>query len=905
MSFFDALRHRARVLLRPRRYQSELDEEVGTHLSLEAMQQEHLGRGAVSAEDARFAARRRFGNVTRLNEETRRVSGLGFFDVLGQDARFAWRSFRRTPGFTAVAVLTLAIGIGANTALFSAVYALLLKPLPFAGPDRLMKVSLISPATEQEPSNYDQDWSYPKFALFRDAQTVFQDLALWDRQDATVTIGGEAERSAIEYVGGRYLPVLGLSPARGRNFLPEEDRQADGPRVAILSDRYWKRRFNADPTVLGKVIAVGRAPFTIVGVLPEGFAGLSGRADLLLPILSQSADVIGQAWLHNYAAVGRLKPGVSPAHATEVARAVGLLVSAAYPRPRSQEAAWGATARPLDGTRVDPAVRRSLLVLLGSVGLLLIIACANVANLFLVRAAGRRREIAVRLAVGAPRRRLVRQLLTESVLLSLAAGVASLALAWWGVELLSKVNPAGALQAQGLKGIGAVSFASIRLDLMAFLFAAAVALLTGILFGLIPALQATRPSLTSELKEGLPSSAPPRGRGTLSSRSVLATAEIGLALMLLAGSGLMLRSLARLLAVDTGFRPEQVLTLGLNIPPGYGRDSAPGFYDLILERLAAIPGVTAAALGNCPPLADDCSSTGIAFRDRPPAAPGSQPRVGIHWITPAWTEALGVPLLRGRLLNAADRLETRKVVLINQTAAAKFWPGQDALGRPVSLGCCGLSGGTAYVVGIIGNVRHSTLKEPPEPDAYVSFFQVPQGRMIVFLRVSGDPLMVAGPARQALREVAPGAPVYDVRTLEARASDALSQARFSAILMALFSGMALALATLGIYGVISFGVAQRTRELGIRLALGAVRRDVVRLVVRQGMLLAAAGVLLGTAGAMMTTGLLRSQLHEVEPTDPATFIATTLLIVGAALLATWLPARRAARVDPVVALKAE
>ena len=905
MSFFDALRHRARVLLRPRRYQRELDQEVDTHLALETMQQAHHGRGALSAEDARFAARRRFGNRTRLTEETRLVSGLGFFDVLGQDARFAWRSFRRTPGFTAVALLTLAIGIGANTALFSAVYALLLKPLPFAEPDRLMKVSLISPATPQSPADDDQEWSYPKFALFRDAQTVFQDLALWDRQDATITIGGEAERSSVEYVGGRYLPLLGVLPATGRNFLPEEDRHADGPRVAILSDRYWKRRFNADPGVLGQAITVGRTPFTIVGVLPVGFTGLSGSADLLLPILSQSADVVGEPWLHNYSAVGRLEPGVSPAHATEVARTVGLLVSAAYPRPKVQEAAWGATARPLDGTRVDPAVRRSLLVLLGAVGLLLLIACANVANLFLVRAAGRRREIAVRLAVGAPRGRLVRQLLTESVLLSLAAGVASLALAWWGVKLLATVNPAEALRAQGLGGIGAVSFASIRLDLTAFLFAAAVALLTGILFGLVPALQATRPSLTRELKEGIPVSAPPRGRGTLSSRSVLATAEIALALMLLAGSGLMLRSLARLLAIDAGFRPERVLTLGLNTPPGYGRDSAPAFYELILQRLAAIPGVTAAALGNCPPISDDCSSTAIAFRDRPPAAPGSHPEVGIQWITPGWTEALGVPLLRGRLLTSADRLGARRAVLVNQLAAEKFWPGQEALGRPVSLGCCGLWADTAYVVGVIGNVRHGTLEEPAEPDAYVSYYQAPQGRMVVFLRVAGDPLAVAGPARQALREVAPGAPIYDVRTLEARAGDASSQARFSAMLMALFSAMALALATLGIYGVISFGVAQRTRELGIRLALGAVRRDVVGLVVRQGLGLAVAGVLLGTAGALMTTGLLRSQLHEVEPTDPATFVATTLLIVGAALLATWLPARRAARVDPVVALKAE
>src|SRR5687768_1137552 len=533
MSLLHALRHRLRVPFVPGEVQRSLEEETRFHLELEAMQQEHAGAGAVTGAAARDAARRRFGNVTSYKEETRRMSGLGFFDLLRQDLRFALKSFLRTPGFTAVAVLTLAIGIGANTAIFSAVNALLLRPLPFPEPDRLMKVSLTSPADARQPAQTDRVWSYPKFVVFRDGQTVFEEIALWSEFQGTITIGGEAERAGVEYAGARYLPALGVRPAQGRNFLPEEDRHGSGPKVVILSDALWKRRFNADPAALGRTLTLFGQPYTIVGVLPPGFSGLSGRAELLIPIMSQPAEQINQAWSHSYYAIARLKPNVTPAQAIDASQTLGIRVGAAYPHPEFGTSDWGVTARPLDATRVDPVVRRSLLVLLGAVGLVLLIACANVANLFLVRASGRRREIAVRLAVGAGRGRLIRQLLTESAMLSVMGGIASIVVAWWGVKLISTFEPDAAGRAAQRGGLGSVNFSSIELDSSAFLFAALVTIATAGLFGLVPALQATRPSLTGALKDGTDRTS--RRLRAFSSRNALVVGEIALALVLLAG----------------------------------------------------------------------------------------------------------------------------------------------------------------------------------------------------------------------------------------------------------------------------------------------------------------------------------------------------------------------------------
>ena len=894
------------MLSRSREYDRELDEEIRFHLSLEAMQREHAAQGALSPRDARFAARRRFGNPTYLKEEARRMSGLGFFDIVQQDLRFALRTFRRTLGFTMVAVLTLAIGIGANTAIFSVVNAMLLRPLPFPEPDRLMEISLVAPRLHDMPGDDRMVWSYPKAATFRRAQTVFVDIALYASDQQTIRIGGgEAQREVGETVDEHYLPTLGIRPALGRGFLAEEN-QAPKPRaVVLISDELWKRSFNADPGILGHTLDIDNTPHTIVGVLPPGFHGLTGRANLWRTIADGREWVYTAAWDHEFVMIGRLERGVSAEQARNAVVVLGRRVDATYPMkgPKGDGDNWGATARLLDATRVEPAVRRSLLVLLVAVGFVLLIACANLANLFLVRASTREREIAVRLAIGAARRRLVRQLLTESMLLSVAGGLASLLVAWWGVRILSTLNPANTFAAQGFGGLGVVTFTALRLDLAAFAFAMMAALITGVLFGLVPALQATRPSLSAALKEGTSHDEASGLRRRLTTRNGLVVTEMALALVLLAGSGLMLRSLAKLVAINPGFDATNVLTLRLTFPgQARPRDSLPGFYQELVSRLRALPGATDVALGDCPPLSRGCNRTMIRFRDRAPAAQGSEPSLGVHWVTPEWFATLRVPLKAGRLFTDADRKGTRKVVLVGETAARRFWPNESPIGRPIGVGQGGFSD-TAYVVGVVGDVRFHTIDSLPEADVYLPYYQSPSARLMVYVRTSGDPTSLAAAARRTIHDLAPDLPVYDVRTLASRVADATAQMRFSAWLLALFAAAALALAMVGIYGVMSFSIAQRRREIGIRVALGAARRDVVRLVVGQGVALAAAGALVGLAGAAATTRVLQSLLFDVGTTDPLTFVMVTALLLAAAIIATWLPARRAASVPPVEVLR--
>jgi putative ABC transport system permease protein len=905
MSAFHAMRYRLHVLRRAlfdrARWRAEMDAELTHHLELEAMQQRH---GGASDDEARRAARRALGDPRRVRERIVDDSGASALDALGQDLRFAWRTLRASPGFTLVAVATLAIGIGANTAIFSAVNALLLRPLPFAAPEELLKVVTTEPARGDRGAIADGLWSYPKFAVLRDAQTVFRDLALWSPLEATLRGEGGAERVEGEMVDAHYLPTLGIRPSLGRNLAREEDSHPDGPRVALISDALWTRRFAADPRVVGRALDVDGQPFTIVGVLPRDFRGLSGKADVLLPVMSQRAMIINAAMFHKYGLIARRKPGVTPDAARAAVRQLGARVDEAYPDRKGQH--WGAEAHPLDGTRVDPAVRRALLVVSGAVGLVLLIACANVANLLLVRATARQREIAVRLALGAGRGRLVRQLVTESVLLSTLGGAAGVAVAWWGARLLSRIDPANALGPRDSGALGAVTFEWVRLDLPALAFAAGLVVLTGLLFGLAPALQSTRPSLAGTLKsDGARVGAGARGSAA---RSALAAAEIALALVLLAGSGLMLKSLARLLAVRIGVDPSHVLTMNVGVGEEFSSDSLPAIYDQLPERLAAVPGVTGVALASCAPLAGGCGSAALYLLDRPAAGAGLAPTVGVHWITPDWPAVMRVPLVRGRPLAAADRAGARKVVLVNETAARRFWPNADPIGRAVSVGL-GEGGGaendTALVVGVVGDVRYATVDAAPEPAVYLSYQQSPSTRLLLHVRTAGEPTAVTAAARRAVAEVAPGVPVYDVRTMESRVADALALQRLSAVLLALFAAVALALATLGVYGVVSYAAAERTREMGIRVALGATRGDVARLVLRQGLAIALVGGAVGLAGALAATRVLRSLLYDVAPSDPATFAAVAALLLATVLVAGWTPARRAAAVAPTEALRAD
>lgn len=903
MSFLDGLRYRLRVLRQPASYDRELDEEMRFHLALESMQQQHMLCDAATAQEVNRRARRRFGNPTYHKEETRRMSALAFFDTARQDVRFAFRTLRRTPGFTAVAVLTLALGIGANTAIFGAVDAMLLRPLPYREPDRLMLVTLTVPPEHGQPAHDDAPWSYLKARVFRDGQHVFSDLALSSSETVTLRLG-DATREQAEVVDEHYLPTLGISPVLGRNFLPDEN-MPHGKRVVLVSERFWNSRLNADPSALGRTLDVEREPYTIIGVLPDGFTGLGGKADLWMTIGGRRPYYFepNEAWDHEFTMIGRLAPGVTAGRARADVAVLGKRVNAAFPSSDAGSNDWGATVRPLNGARVDPLVRRSLLVLLGAVGFVLLIACANLANLFLVRASARQREIAVRLAIGASRRRLARQLLTESMLLSVLGGIASVALASWGARTLAMLSPERALGARRLGGLGVVSFASIHLDWRALAFTAAAALVTGVLFGLVPAIQATRPSLTAALKEGTAEGSTRRGMlRRLTTRDALVMVELALALVLLAGAGVMMRSLGKLLGVNPGFDAAQVFTVRLNAAPeAAGTDSLPAFYHQLLDRLRGLPGVQSAALADCPPLAGHCSSTVVWLGGRGPRVTGAEPPIGVHRVTPDWFETVRVPLIAGRTFTSADRQDAPKVLVINQTAVRRLWPNESAIGRRIGIGMGGFD--TATVIGVVGDVRYGAVDSLPGSDAYLSYYQAPRPGVMAYLRTAGDPTSLAMPARRAIHEVASDVPVYDARTLASRVADASAQSRFIALLLALFAAVALVLAAVGIYGVVSYAVSRRTREIGIRVALGASRADVLRLVLGRSTALASAGLALGLVGAVFASRVLRTLLFAVTPTDPGTYLVVLLLMLTAALLASWIPARRAASIHPSDALR--
>jgi predicted permease len=894
---------------RPDIVHEDMDDELRFHL--EERVERFVARGMSRAE-ARAETLRRLGgdlNETRdrlhhsADRRERTMAMRERVEAVLQDVRYAARGLVRRPGFTVIAVLTLAVGIGANTAIFSAVNALMFRPLPFRQPAQLANVSFADPGGNGRPPRDDLPWSWMKYLTFRDVQTQFATHALWTQGNLSIT-GDDAERVSGEWVSSRYLTTLGVRPAMGRGFDADGDDGFDARKVVMISDEFWKRRFNADPKILGKAIPVEGQPFEIVGVLPPGFTGLSGLSELFVPINTRLETDIGarNAWSHEFQLVARLTPDVPLAQAAGAAPMWESAIAAAWPAPmpgirRSIKVA------PLDAGRVSPVMRRSLLVLFGAVGLVLLIACVNLANLLLGRATARRQEISIRLALGASRARLVRLLLTESLLLAIVGGVASVGVAMAGTAALSAANPAETLRVQNLSGLGVTGFSSIHLDLTALLFTLLVSIAVGVCFGLIPALQATRPSVSHDMKREASDRAAGH-RHWFTSRNTLVVTEVALAIVLLAGSGLMLRSLANLLQVNPGFDSDGLLTLRLTMPRGtIARDSLPGFYERLTSDLSALPGVTGVALGDSPPLAGGGNITVIQFKDRPPVTDNEAPLIGVHWITPAWFSVMRVPLKRGRLLNDDDRAGAAKSVVISESAAGKFWPGEDPIGKRVGIGQGGFNDG-ATVVGVIGDVRYHTIDSLPHPDVYIAYAQSPAARMMIFIRTAHDPLSLAAAARRTVNALVPGVPVFDIKTMASRTAVATAQARFSAALLALFAATALALAVIGIYGVMSFMVVQRTREIGIRMALGADRRQVQRLVIKEGFWLATTGTVLGVGAAVGLTRVLRSLLFDVKPGDPMTYVSIVALLAVAAGVASWIPARRASRVEPTEALRA-
>jgi predicted permease len=883
-----------------------MQEELEFHIQARV---EHLMARGYSAEAARAEALRRLGSSladaqralgdSAERKERRLDVRDRIYDLLS-DTRYALRGLARRPGFTTIAVLTLAVGIGANTAIYSAIDALLLRSLPYREPGRLMDI------VQSTDNAWDAPWSYPRYQFFRDAQRSYGALALHAASQTTLT-GRDPERIGIEEVTTAYLSALGVRVSLGSDLPAELDAAPDARRVALISDALWQRRFNADPAIVGQTISLNNQPWEIAGVLAPGFRGLSGRAEAILNVTARSAELLSEPWSLEFSMIGRLKDGVTPGQAQAEAQIIGPRIYEAFPMrsgtltTSKEPQRWSAYARPLNSIRVATGLRRSLLVLFGAVSVVLLIACVNLANLLIARALTRKQEIAVRLAIGAARNRLVRLLLTESIVLATLGGIASLAVALLGTRILSALNPQDTLRVQGLQGgIGAVGFENIALDARALVFTFAVTVIVGLLFGLLPALRAARADLTHDLKDGSAAAGSTRRIGL--SRRSLVVAEVALALVLLVGSGLMLRSLANVLSVDPGFDGRNVLTLRLSVPAGeIAPDSMPGFYDALQRTIAGVPGVQQVGLADCPPLSNACNGTVMTFADRPQTASGNA-MVGVHWVSPNWFSTMRIPIVRGRMFAETDRLGTPKVLLINEEAARRYFPGEDPIGKKVAVYQGGFHTG-AEVIGIVGDVRFGTIDSTARADAYISYGQSRVARMMIFVRAAGDASALAPSVRAALRDAAPRMPVFDVRTMSERVATASAQTRFSAVLLGLFATVALSLAVMGIYGVLAFAVVQRSREIGIRMALGARRRNVLRLVLREGILMAGIGAVLGIAGAVALTRLMRAMLFEVTPSDPLTYAAIVALLAVAALLASLLPARRAAGIDPIAALR--
>ncbi|MFL5578190.1 MAG: ABC transporter permease [Gemmatimonadaceae bacterium] len=806
-------------------------------------------------------------------------------DSLLQDLRFAARGLLRRPGFTAAVVATLALGIGANAAIFSVVNAVLLRPLPYGDPDRLVMV------WGRYPDFGRTGTSLPDFTDWRAGTTgSFAEMAAWHGTLFNLTGQGEPEQLRADRVSANFFPALGVRPALGRGFLPEEEKVGGDDDVVVLSHALWQRRFAGDPRVVGQSIDLSGRKYTVVGVAPRGFRFFQD-VDLWAPLRADTATMMAQRRSEYMNVFGRLRPGVSVERARADLAAVEKRLAAEYPQTN---AALQTEVLSMKEDLVQ-AVRPALLVFSAAVGLVLLIACANVANLLLARAAAREREVAVRVALGAGRGRLVRQLLTESVLTALLGGAVGLLLAVWGVSALRAASPAGLLPRLG----------EVRIDPSVIAFALVLAVATGFLFGLAPALRLAGGALHDALKEG---SRGASGGAVTRFRNALVLGEVAVAVVLLVGAGLLIRSFERLNRVDPGFQPANVLSYGVVLPRAkYGEiDEVPAVYARLLERTRGIPGVRAAAASGNLPMQGSGYVT-FAIEGGPERTQGQQTEdLQPFVVTPDYFRVLGIPLRRGRLIEARDVAGAPRVAVINEEMARRYFAGRDPLGLRVTFGDPADTAAAWYtVVGVVGDVAQEGLTARPYAQLYRALDQVPQRSVWISMRTAGDPMAVAGAARAALGAVDPQLPLNDLRTMEDRIAQDIARPRVSVALLACFSAVALVLAAIGIYGVVAYTVAQRTREIGIRMALGARPDGVLRLVLRQGLAPVAAGVGVGLAASLAATRVMHSLLYGVSATDPLTFVAVALFLGAVALAATWLPARRATRVDPLAALRYE
>lgn len=800
------------------------------------------------------------------------------------ELRYAVRQLLKSPWFSLVAIVGLGLGIGANVALFSVIHSIFLRPLPYREPSRLVRLSSTNEAQNLTRAGF----SYPRFLEVQQRQQVFSDLALSAGNAFTLTGRGDAEQLVAIHASASLLPALGLEPVLGRNFSADEDKLGGEP-VALISHRLWRERFNRDTSVLGQALTLNGAPYTIIGVLPEAASAFPlNQIEIWVPRPAEVPYLVpsqlnGGGFF--FQAIARLRPGVS----LEQARDAMNVIAAGYrtTNPTNVDAPSQIEVVPI----LEDAVggqRQSYLMLFGAVACVLLIACANIANLLLARFAGRRKEIAARRALGASRTRVVRQLVTESMLLALLGGAVGVLLAQWAL---------GAVVALGADLIPRA--VEIRLDPIALAFSLVVALLTGLLIGLLPAWQAARVNVNETLKEASRGST----GGGQRLRAGLLVAEVSLSLVLLIAAGLLLTSFARLQQVQPGFEPEGVFTAQLVLPPQrYDRDKLVAFYERFYDRLLTLQGSSSAALTDRVPLTGGQSPAPVAVKGRALPPMSERPHANRHLVSPKYFATLGIPIRAGRDFDERDSARVPHVAIVNETFARRHFPGQDPIGQILITGMAQMP---SQVVGVVADVRSTGLNTPPEPDYFLPALQRPETFTNIVVRTNLSPAAMAAAVREALRAVDPDIPLLQPQTLSTRVAQTIADRKLALVLLAVFAALALVLACLGVYSVMAHLVAVRTGEIGIRMALGASPRSVMRMVRGHGRRLTLLGIALGIAGAFFVSRLMQQALFEVNPADPLVYLAVAAMLLLVAEFASWLPARRATRIDPVIALRAE
>jgi predicted permease len=860
---------------RRKRIEQELDAEVRSYM--DALVEEKI-RAGMSAEEARRAARIEAGGIEQVKEEVRQARAGAWFDVLLQDIRYGARMQGRSPGYAAAIVLTFALGIGANTALFSVVNGLLLHRLPYRDPDRLVYVSEFWPSQRLNPAP-----PGPDFANWKKQARLFERLeGYFGPGTPTLTGKGDPERLEGMAVTRGFLDLLGVQPMLGRTFTAEEDRRG-GPPAVILSYELWQRKFNSSPNIVGKTADLQGRGCTIVGVLPASFIFPDNnfRADILVPMALPSSANWQDQNLFFAQVLARLKPGVTAASAADELLAITRgHAGEESPQFATMRKNMEVIIAPLR-QRLSGDVRPLILILQGAVALVLLIGCFNVANLQLARSISRWREFALRAALGAERVRLVRQLLTESLVLSCLGGVAGVLLGYAALRYLKLALPANLHL-----------LPSVQIDYSVLAVTGAVAVVVGILTALAPAITASKADLTAALKES-------RGQHRL--RGVFVTAEIAMAIVLLAGSGLLIRSFLRLTSSELGFHPEGVLTLRISLP--FNKYMTPalqaGFLSQLLTRVRGVGGVDIAAIGDTLPLGVNHTLSGVVAEGQPQSPPGGEPIIAVTSVSPEYFRALGIPLVRGQSISDADGADSPTEIVVNQAFASRFFPGRDAIGKRLRL-----RGPWQEIVGVVGNVRQARLRVSDEPRVYIPYRQWFDTEYLLLLKSSTPPALAAAAAK-IVHAIDPSLPVDDVATMDERVAESVSSDRTNMLLMGIFAALGLIQAAVGIFSVIAYMVSRRSHEIAIRMALGAQPREAFGLVFRQGMILTAIGVGVGLAGAMVATRALRNLLYGVTPGDPLTLAAVVALLAMVAMMACYWPARRAARLDPMVTLRHE